>query len=107
MKKPSAKSNDLFLDKPTTVLVKDENYIAFRGNFPTSVNLSHPFVFTPYVIRLYAQTPSEKEFADGAMKFVKQFDSSKVILDFPYIHFFEEDFLIFFKLKMKATPSHV
>ncbi len=106
MKRQSNKSIDSSLGKPTTLLAKDDHYIAFSGSFPTGGGSSHPFVFTPYVIKLYAQTPFETQFASGAIKFAEQFDPNEVIVDFPYIHFFKEDFLMLFKLKMKSIPAH-
>lgn len=105
MKKPLKKYIDSFLDKPITVLVRDDRYMAFSGSFPTGGLSSQAFVFTPYVIRMYAQHSSENKFVKDAIEFAEQFDNSKVIVDFPYIHFFEEEFLILFKLKM--TPTSV
>jgi hypothetical protein len=104
MKPQLKKFKDSSASKSTKCIYKCDYFYAFEGEFTTSGG-GTPFVTTPYVIRLYAVHPNEKHYFEKARAFVKSLNSPRVLLDDIYIHYYDEDFLILFKLKMNFEPQ--
>jgi hypothetical protein len=86
----------------TEIICKCNEYWAFSGKF---LILNHPnkiLTHTPFVLKVFE---NNYQFAKQAYAYARSFGDDVAVVEQPYIHFYDLDFLVLFKLKMAGRSQ--